>query len=179
MDGRDAIVALTMNGEVLPVAHGYPARLIVPGLYGYVSATKWLSRLELTRFDQAQGFWIPRGWSVRAPIKTQSRIDTPISGSTLPRRPTAIAGVAWAPITGIIKVEVQLGEGPWQQAELGPSLGDAAWRQWWFSWPATPGTHLLRCRATDGTGKAQTGLNAPPAPDGATGYHTIKVKVEA
>ncbi len=178
LDGRDAIVALTMNGEVLPAVHGYPARLIVPGLYGYVSATKWLSRLELTRFDRAQGYWIPRGWAVQAPIKTQSRIDTPRSGSSVPAGATAIAGVAWAPIRGVTKVEVQVGDGPWQQAELGPSLGEAAWRQWWFSWQAEPGTYLVRCRATDGTGTTQPREVTPVAPDGATGWHTIKVKVE-
>ena len=178
MDGRDAIVALTMNGEVLPAVHGYPARLIVPGLYGYVSATKWLSRLELTRFDRAQGYWVPRGWAVRAPIKTQSRIDTPRSGSSVPAGTTAIAGVAWAPISGITNVEVQVGDGPWQPAELGPSLGGAAWRQWWFTWQAEPGTYLVRCRATDGTGATQPREVAPVAPDGATGWHTVKVKVD-
>ncbi len=182
-DGRDAIVALTMNGEVLPVAHGYPARLVVPGLYGYVSATKWLSRIELTRFDRARGYWIPRGWAIEAPVKTQSRIDVPRRGDTVEPQRAVIAGVAWAPDRGVDRVEVQIDNAGWLQAELGPQLGSSAWRQWWLAWPEEPaslrrpGVHRLRCRATDGTGATQTDQLAEPAPDGATGWHTIEVDV--
>jgi len=177
LDGRDAIVALTMNGEVLPAAHGYPARLVVPGLYGYVSATKWLSRIELTRFDRAEGYWIPLGWAAQAPIKTQSRIDTPRAGSTVRAGDTVIAGVAWAPGRGVTGVEVQIDDGPWQPAQLGPSVGDASWRQWWLPWTALPGTATLRCRATDGSGVTQTERITAPAPDGATGWHRVEVDV--
>ncbi|MFN0027640.1 MAG: molybdopterin-dependent oxidoreductase [Acidimicrobiales bacterium] len=186
-DGRDAIIALTMNGEVLPVAHGYPARLVVPGLYGYVSATKWLSRIELTRFDRAQGYWIPRGWAALAPVKTQSRIDVPRSGETVPAGSAVIAGVAWAPDRGVTGVEVQIDDAPWMAATLGPQLGPSAWRQWWLPWPdaassvGKPGRHRhrLRCRATDGTGVTQTDQRADPAPDGATGWHTIQVELDS
>ena len=177
-DGRDAIVALAMGGEVLPVIHGYPARLVVPGLYGYVSATKWLSRLELTRFDRARGYWIPRGWAVQAPVKTQSRIDTPRPGRTVRPGTVAIGGVAWAPVRGIARVEVQVDDGPWQEAELGPALSDAAWRQWWLPWTATPGNHVLRCRATDGDGVTQTATVTETIPDGATGWHRVTVTVD-
>jgi DMSO/TMAO reductase YedYZ molybdopterin-dependent catalytic subunit len=176
-DGRNAIVALAMNGEVLPVAHGYPARLVVPGLYGYVSATKWLSRIELTRFDRAQGYWIPRGWSERAPIKTQSRIDTPRRGAKVDGT-VAVAGVAWAPTRGITRVEVQVDDGPWQPANLGPEVSASSWRQWWWEWTTPPvGEHRLRCRATDGSGATQTEQRSRPDPDGATGWHTIDVEV--
>jgi DMSO/TMAO reductase YedYZ molybdopterin-dependent catalytic subunit len=182
-DGRNAIVALTMNGEVLPVAHGYPARLVVPGLYGYVSATKWLSRIELTRFDRARGYWIPRGWATEAPVKTQSRIHVPRNGDTVVAERAVIAGVAWAPDRGVDRVEVQIDDGPWLEAELGPQLGTSAWRQWWLAWPDQPaslrrsGAHRLRCRASDGTGATQTDQRADPAPDGATGWHTIEVDI--
>ncbi|MCC6435908.1 MAG: molybdopterin-dependent oxidoreductase [Acidimicrobiales bacterium] len=177
LDGRDAIVALAMNGTVLPVAHGYPARLVVPGLYGYVSATKWLSRIELTRFDEAQGYWIPRGWAVEAPVKTQSRIDTPRRSRDLRAGRLPIAGVAWAPGRAIREVEVQIDDGDWQQAELGPELADTSWRQWWLAWDATPGEHTLRCRATDGTGTTQTEQRSRPDPDGATGWHSVQIEV--
>ena len=182
-DGRNAIIALTMNGEVLPVAHGYPARLVVPGLYGYVSATKWLSRLEMTRFDRAQGYWVPRGWSALGPIKTQSRIDVPRAGATrsrseLPEGELVVAGVAWAPGPGIDRGEVQVDEGPWLAAELGPELSQTSWRQWWLAWPAQPGAHTLRCRATDGNGVTQTAERADPAPDGASGWHRVEVTIK-
>jgi DMSO/TMAO reductase YedYZ molybdopterin-dependent catalytic subunit len=175
LDGRDAIVALGMNGEALPVKNGFPARLIVPGLYGYVSATKWLSEIRLTRFDQEQGYWIPRGWSTLAPVKTESRIDRP--GAKATAGAVAIAGVAWAPTRGIKHVEVQVDDGPWTLSTLGPTLGDDSWRQWFLKWDATPGQHQIRCRATDGTGTTQTEDRADVAPDGATGWHTIRVNV--
>lgn len=177
LDGRDAIVALAMNGEALPVKNGFPARLIIPGLYGYVSATKWLSEIRLTRFDKEQGYWVPRGWSAEAPVKTQSRIDRP--GSSVAKGTVAIAGVAWAPTRGITQVEVQVDDGAWLAATLGPSLSDNSWRQWWLKWEATPGKHQIRCRATDGSGDTQTEERVDVAPNGATGWHTIRVKVSA
>jgi len=177
LDGRDALVVVGMNGEALPVVHGFPARLVVPGLYGYVSAVKWLSSIKLTRFDHEVGYWVPLGWSQLAPIKTESRIDRP--GGTIKAGKTHIAGVAWAPTRGIEKVEVQVDDGAWTEATLGPSLSDDAWRQWWLVWDPTPGAHQIRVRATDGTGQTQTEQQADPAPDGATGWHTVRVKVAA
>ena len=176
LDGRDAIVAVAMNGEILPNRHGFPARLVVPGLYGYVSATKWLREIELTRFDSAEGYWIPRGWSREGPIKIQSRIDVP--RGTIESGSTVIAGVAWAPATGIAAVEVQIDDSDWQQAELGPDVGIDAWRQWWIPYEATPGRHRVRCRAIDMTGAVQIEARTPVAPDGATGWHTRTVTVQ-
>ncbi len=178
LDGRDAIIAIGMNGKPLPPEHGYPARLIVPGLYGYVSATKWLARLELTRFDTAQGYWIPRGWSAMAPIKTASRIDTPKTATTMAAGRRAIAGVAWSPPLGISKVEVQVDRGPWQVATLGPQLARTTWRQWWLPWDATTGDHTITVRATDGEGVTQTRQVHGEVPDGATGWHQISVRVQ-
>ncbi len=177
LDGRDAIVAIAMNGEPLPVLHGYPARIIVPGIYGYVSATKWLSSIKLTRFDEEIGYWIDKGWAAKAPIKTQSRIDRPTGRITT--APTVIAGVAWAPTIGIDKVEVQVGDGPWQVATLGPEVSSNCWRQWWLPWTPTAGEQTMRCRATDRSGYTQTSELAPVAPDGATGWHQRTVLVEA
>ncbi len=174
-DDRTALVAVGMNGEPLPLEHGFPARLIVAGLYGYVSATKWLERIELTTLD-AEGYWIPRGWSQEGPIKTMCRIDTPRSGVAAGTVP--VAGVAWAPTRGITKVEVQVDDGPWEEARLGPGTNDATWRQWVYDWRPTRGRYRLRARATDGTGETQTEDVAPPAPDGATGYPTRTVTVE-
>lgn len=176
MDGRTAMVALGMNGTPLPLEHGFPARLIVPGLYGYVSATKWLRSIELTSWDR-QGYWLPRGWSRLAPIKTQSRIDTPRNGSSIPSGRTAVAGVAWAPQRGIGGVEVQIDDGPWLPARMGTSAGDDVWRQWVMEWDATAGEHTLRVRATDNSGSTQTAERSPVAPDGATGHHAIRVRV--
>ena len=176
-DDRPAMVAVTMNGEPLPVKHGFPARLIVPGLYGYVSATKWLSEIELTTWEAFDGYWIPRGWSKEGPIKTQSRIDVPRSGATLPAGRTAIAGVAWAPTRSIERVECRVDDEPWKQARLSGALSENTWVQWLSEWDATPGAHRLQVRATDGHGNTQTAELAPPAPSGATGYHTIRVDV--
>ena len=175
LDGRDAMIAIGMNGEPLPVSHGYPARLIVPGVYGYVSATKWLSEIELTRFDQFEGFWVPRGWSAKGPIKTQSRIDVP--GRKLKPGPTKIAGVAWAGIRSISKVEVQIGKGEWQLAKLADALAKTTCRQWYLDWDAPAGIHIISVRATDGDGVTQTEQSAPVNPDGATGYHFVAVNV--
>lgn len=177
LDGRDAMIALGMNGETLPLAHGFPARIIVPGLYGYVSATKWLTRIELTRFDKKHGYWISRGWSERAPIKTQSRIDTPLNGSELPLGPLAIAGVAWAPIRGISKVEIRIDKQPWRTATLSPEFAKTTWRQWWIDWSPEEGEHLISVRATDGDGELQPEEYVPVEPNGAEGWHAIQVRV--
>lgn len=176
-DGRDAMIAIGMNGEPLPRAHGFPARLVVPGFYGYVSATKWLQEIELTTWDGAQGYWVPRGWSRDGPIKTQSRIDVPRRGAKLNAGTVAVAGVAWAQHRGVAKVEVRVDGGEWHDARLGEQGTDDTWREWVFEWQATSGDHTLQVRATDGTGETQTEQVAPPAPDGATGYHTRKVTV--
>ena len=175
LDGRDAIIAIGMNGEALPIKNGFPARLIVPGLYGYVSATKWLSRLELTRFDLKEGYWISRGWSKFAPIKMQSRIDTPYVEETFPAGKRAIAGVAWAHNVGIQKVEVKINLDQWREAHLGPELNNSTWRQWWIDWEAKPGKHKIQVRATNKKGEIQTSVKKDVLPNGAQGWHTINV----
>ena len=177
-DGRDAMIAVGMNGEPLPLRHGFPARVIVPGLYGYVSATKWLARLQLTRWSDQVGYWIPRGWAAEAPVKTQSRIDVPRRGDTVPAGRTAIAGVAWAQQRGVVKVEVSIDDSEWVEARLGSDVSIDTWRQWAYEWDATPGEHTVRVRATDGSGETQTDIVARPDPDGATGYHTRTVVVD-
>jgi DMSO/TMAO reductase YedYZ molybdopterin-dependent catalytic subunit len=168
-----------MNGEPLPFEHGFPARLVVAGLYGYVSATKWLSEIELTTWDGFDAYWVPRGWAKEGPIKTQSRIDTPAMGASVGTGAQVVAGVAWAPTRGISKVEVQLGEGAdWVEAELSEPLSESAWVQWKVDWDASEaGRHLITCRATDGDGNTQTADVVPPAPDGATGWHSRAVVV--
>lgn len=176
-DARESLVAVTMNGELLPPDHGFPARLIVPGLYGYVSATKWLAEIELTTLDAFDAYWVPLGWAKQAPILTQSRIDTPRDGASLPAGTVPIAGVAWAPDRGITAVDVQVDDGSWEPAELSTPISDATWVQFVHRWNATPGSHTLRVRATDGTGEVQTADVTRPAPDGARGHHTIGVNV--
>jgi DMSO/TMAO reductase YedYZ molybdopterin-dependent catalytic subunit len=178
MDGRDALLAVAMNGAPLPVAHGFPVRLVVPGLYGYVSACKWITDINVTTFADAQGYWVPRGWSQQAPIKTQSRIDVPTGAAPLRAGRVAVAGVAWAQHKGIDAVEVRVDTGPWQQARLAAVPGIDTWRQWVWEWDATPGNHVLAARATDVTGYTQTALQAPPEPNGATGYPTVAVTVQ-
>ena len=179
-DGREALLAIGMNDEPLPFEHGFPARLVVAGLYGYVSATKWISEIELTTWDGFDAYWVPRGWAKEAPIKTQSRIDTPGDNERMAPGRHVVAGVAWAPTRGISTVEVQLGEGqPWIEAELSEPLSENAWVQWKVDWDAEEGRHMLRCRATDGEGNLQTEEIAPPAPDGATGWHDRRVVVES
>ncbi|MEU4345082.1 molybdopterin-dependent oxidoreductase [Nocardia sp. NPDC023852] len=176
-DGRDALLAVGMNGEPLPVRHGYPARLVVPGLYGYVSATKWVTELEVTRFDRATAYWTRRGWSALGPIKTGTRIDTPrVRGRIEPGR-SPIAGVAWAQHRGIRGVEVQIDNGAWQQARLAGEQSVDTWRQWVFDWDATAGPHTIRARATDGTGEIQTAERRDVVPDGATGYPAVTIQV--
>ena len=177
-DGREALVAVGMNGEPLPLEHGFPARLVVAGLYGYVSATKWLSEIELTGWEEFDAYWVPRGWAKEGPIKTQSRIDTPAARGLLAPGLHTVAGVAWAPTRGISRVEVQLGEDqPWQEAELSQPLSENSWVQWRIPWDATPGSHQIRVRATDGEGITQDEMVRPAAPDGATGWHTRQVVV--
>jgi DMSO/TMAO reductase YedYZ molybdopterin-dependent catalytic subunit len=178
MDGRDALLAVAMNGAPLPVAHGFPVRMVVPGLYGYVSACKWITDINVTTFADAQGYWIPRGWSQQAPIKTQSRIDVPSGAAPLRAGRVAVAGVAWAQHKGIDAVEVRVDSGPWQQARLATVPGIDTWRQWVWEWDATPGNHTLVARATDATGYTQTARQAPPEPNGATGYPTVAVTVQ-
>jgi DMSO/TMAO reductase YedYZ molybdopterin-dependent catalytic subunit len=175
--GRDALLAVGMGGEPLPVEHGFPVRMVVPGLYGYVSATKWVVDLEVTRFDQAQGYWTPRGWAERGPVKTQSRIDVPRAGRTVRAGPVTVAGVAWAQHRGIERVEVRVDDGAWREARLAAGGTIDTWRQWTLTWDAVAGDHTLQVRATDGSGAVQTGEQAPPAPDGATGWHTVQVTV--
>ncbi|WP_252374811.1 MULTISPECIES: molybdopterin-dependent oxidoreductase [unclassified Nonomuraea] len=177
MDGRDALFAVAMNGEVLPVDHGFPVRQVVPGLYGYVSATKWVVDIKATRFDRDQAYWTPRGWSAKGPIKTQSRIDVPKAADTLKPGRNTVAGVAWAQHKGVDAVEVRFDGGEWTQAKLAEVPGPDTWRQWSIDWDARPGEHRIEVRATDASGYTQTDRLAPSAPDGATGRHTITVNV--
>ena len=177
-DGREALVAFGMNGEELPLKHGYPVRLVVPGLYGYVSATKWLTEIEFRDWDY-NAYWIKRGWSKEGPIKTQSRIDTVSNNDTLSAGTVPIGGVAWAPGRGIERVEVSTDDGEtWNDATLAAQLDADVWRQYVNYWDATPGEYTLKVRATDGEGETQTEAETPPHPSGATGYHTIEVTVE-
>ncbi|MBW6432598.1 molybdopterin-dependent oxidoreductase [Actinoplanes hulinensis] len=176
-DGRDALLAVGMNGEALPVEHGFPVRMIVPGLYGYVSACKWITEIELTRFADFDAYWVPRGWSAQAPVKTQSRIDTPRDGASRSAGPVTVGGVAWATHRGIAKVEVQVDDGEWRTATLAGATSADTWRQWSLTWDASAGRHTLRVRATDLDGVTQTPEEALPAPDGATGWHQVTVDI--
>lgn len=176
-DGRDALLAIGMNGEPLPMAHGFPARLVVPGLYGYVSATKWVVDMEVTRFDRASAYWTDRGWADRAPIKTASRIDVPGSFAKLRAGRNRVAGVAWAQHRGIDGVDVQVDDDPWAPAQLAGEASVDTWRQWVWEWDATPGNHTLRVRATDGDGQLQTKETVPPFPNGSSGWHSVVVDV--
>ncbi|WP_431877581.1 molybdopterin-dependent oxidoreductase [Amycolatopsis sacchari] len=170
---RGAMLAIGMNGEPLPLEHGFPARLVIPGLYGYVSATKWVTRLEVTTWQAKQAYWLQRGWGEQAPIKTQSRIDTPKGFETVPAGTLRVAGVAWAQHTGIDQVEVRLDNGPWQRAILSREITVDTWRMWWAELSVTPGAHQISCRAKDKRGYVQTAERAGTVPDGATGWHTI------
>ena len=176
-DGRDALLAVGMNGQPLPVEHGFPVRQVVPGLYGYVSATKWVSDWELTTFENAQGYWTTRGWSALGPIKLASRIDRPSSNSTLRAGEVIVAGTAWAQHTGVRSVEVRIDNGPWQPAQLATEYSVDTWRQWRYSWAATPGTHTVTCRAIDNKGTPQIEAIADPIPDGATGLDSRTYQV--
>ena len=178
-DDRDSLLAIAMNGEPLPAAHGSPVRMVVPGLYGYVSATKWVVDLEVTRFADAEAYWTVRGWSELGPIKTASRIEVPAAGSTVPAGPVDVGGTAWAQHTGIVGVEVQVDDGPWETATLGGEISVDTWRQWSWRWPdASTGRHRLRVRAADAANGVQTEDEAPVIPDGATGWHEIEVTVD-
>ena len=174
---RTPMIAVAMNDAPLPREHGYPARLIIPGLYGYVSATKWLASLELTRFDQVDGFWIPLGWAQKAPVLTQSRIDVPRDGAGVAAGHVAVAGVAWAMDRGISKVEVRVDDDDWAKAKLSTPISKATWVQWLYDWDARAGAHTIEVRATDGAGAVQTDQHSDPAPDGARGHQVIRVNV--
>ncbi len=176
MDGRESLLAIGMNGQALPPEHGYPVRVVVPGLYGYVSACKWVVEMELTTFAAFDAYWTKRGWSQQAPIKTESRIDVPKNGRSLTDGKITIAGVAWAQHRGIEAVEVSV-DGTWHPAKLAAQDNVDTWRQWYYIWDATPGQHTIQVRATDKTGHTQTAVKHQPPPDGATGYHTIEVSV--
>jgi DMSO/TMAO reductase YedYZ molybdopterin-dependent catalytic subunit len=177
LDGRNALLAVAMNDEALPVVHGFPVRMVVPGLYGYVSATKWVTDIEVTTFASAYSYWAQRGWSQQGPIKTESRIDVPAAGASLAAGRIAVAGVAWAQHKGIAAVEVRVNGGPWHEARLASVPGIDTWRQWVWEWSAAPGNYLLEARATDATGYTQTAVQAQPPPNGASGYPSAEVSV--
>ena len=177
-DDRDALLAIGMNGEPLPLEHGFPVRMVVPGLYGYVSATKWVVELRVTRFDRDQGYWTPRGWSALGPVKTHSRIDVPRENSRVSAGMRPVAGIAWAQQTGIERVEVRVDGGPWNEARLADAISIDTWRQWVWMWEATSGTHVIEARATDASGFTQRAQYVPVAPNGAEGYHAVTVRVD-
>ena len=178
LDGRESMLAVAMNGEALPIEHGFPCRMLVPGLFGYVSATKWVVDLNLTTFASAAGYWVDRGWSQQAPVKTASRIDVPNSGAVVSAGTVTLAGVAWATHRGVAAVEVRIDSGPWSEATLATSDTPDTWRQWSYTWENAPrGNHQIAVRATDGTGTIQTAAVQDVVPDGATGYHQISVTV--
>jgi len=180
MDGRDALLAVAMNGAALPVEHGFPARLVIPGLYGYVSACKWVVDIEATTYAANQAYWVPRGWAQQAPVKTESRIDVPTGVNPIKAgKQISIAGVAWAQHKGIDAVEVRIANGPWQQARLAAVPGIDTWRQWVYDWQVNvaPGNYVIEARATDKTGYTQTSLQEPPMPNGASGYPSVTVTV--
>lgn len=179
LDGeRTALVAYGMNGEPLPAEHGFPVRLVVSGLYGYVSATKWLETIELTTWEGRDGYWVPRGWAKEGPIKLASRIDVPRRGAQVPADALVLGGVAWLPATGVGAVEVSVDEGPWQECELAPVASTDTWVQWRLPLPGLPaGRRRARVRAIDAEGRPQSEEVRPPAPDGATGLHEQEFEV--
>ena len=176
LEDREALVVVGMNGAPLPPTHGFPARLVVPGLYGYVSATKWLTEIELTTWEAFDAYWVPRGWAKEAPVKTQSRIDVPAHGARVGAGPVVVAGVAWAPTRGIERVEVRVDEGPWSTAEVTDPLSPASWVQWRTTVEMPTGEHRVQVRATDGAGSTQGARPVPPRPDGAEGWHAVTVR---
>ncbi|HWM22741.1 MAG TPA: molybdopterin-dependent oxidoreductase, partial [Ilumatobacteraceae bacterium] len=177
MDGRDAMLAIGQNGQPLRAEHGYPVRMVVPGLYGYVSATKWVTEIELTTWDAFDAYWVPRGWAKEAPVKTLTRIDLPRHNSKSTAGPLEIGGVAWAVHRGISAVQVRVDGGEWVDGELAGVPSDDTWRQWRYTWDATPGEHVIEARAADGAGVLQEEEEMSPAPNGAQGYHQIRVEV--
>lgn len=178
-DDRNAMVAIGMNGEPLPLAHGFPARLVIPGLYGFVSATKWLTDIEVTKFSDFKGYWTTRDYTALAPIKFSSRIDVPASFQSFPRDKARFGGVAWAQTVGIAKVEVSIDKGEWVEATLGAEDNAETWRQWRYEWDsATPGNHQLAIRATTKDGDTQTSDRARIRPNGTTGWHSVQFRVE-
>ena len=177
VDGREPLLCVGMNGEPLPTEHGFPLRMLTPGLYGYVGACKWLTELELTTFDAVDAYWTERGWSPNGPVKTASRIDRPAPFTRLGPGTVPVAGVAWAQGRGVSAVEVRVDDGPWQRAMLRPVPSVNTWVQWRYDWAAIPGSHTLRVRATDGTGATQPEERTPPFPDGATGWHSVVVTI--
>jgi DMSO/TMAO reductase YedYZ molybdopterin-dependent catalytic subunit len=177
-EDRDSLLAVGMNGEPLPLEHGFPARLVVPGLYGYVSATKWVTSIEVTRFSNARAYWTDRGWSAEGPVKTQSRIDVPADRAGVRSGPVTLAGVAWAQHTGVARVEVRVDGSDWIDARLATPISDDTWVQWTYPWDATPGDHMIQVRATDASGFTQGEREVPVVPNGAEGWHTITVTVD-
>ena len=184
MDGRDAMLAIAMNGEPLPALHGYPVRMVVPGLFGYVSATKWVTDMRLTRWEDFDGYWIPRGWSKLGPVKTMARIDTPRNGNSRALNETVIGGVAWAVHRGVQGVQVRFedadgdaGPGPWLDAELGGVPSNDTWVQWMYRYDGEPGKYVIQARAIDGDGEPQPEEPRSVAPDGAQGYHRITLVI--
>lgn len=177
-DNRDAMLALFMNDEPLPLEHGYPVRMVVPGLYGYVSATKWVVDLEITRFEDKTAYWTDRGWSAEGPIKTMARVEVPASFAKVPSGKMMIAGSAWSQHRGITKVEVQVDDGPWQNAMLADEANKDTWRQWYLAAELTKGTHRIRARATDAVDGLQTEERADPVPNGASGWQSVQFTVE-
>ena len=174
----DAILAVAMNGEPLPLEHGYPVRMVVPGLYGYVSATKWLTELKVTTFAQDEAYWTPRGYSAEAPIKFSSRVDTPRAGKRVTAGTIPIAGVAWAQNVGIERVEVSIDDGPWQTATLSTAVNDDSWVQWFYEWEATSGSHYVTVRAVNRAGEMQIEEAAPIAPNGSSGWQRTLILVD-
>ncbi|HYH71893.1 MAG TPA: molybdopterin-dependent oxidoreductase [Nocardioides sp.] len=177
LDGRDALIAIGMNGEPLPRTHGFPARMVVPGLYGFVSACKWITRMTLTTYDAEQAYWTERDWAIDAPIKLSSRIDTPKPLSETPAGKVVVGGIAWAQHVGIEKVEVRIDGEAWRPATLGPQVTDDYWRQWYVEWDATPGQHFIACRATNKDGDVQSDVRMTPFPEGSSGLQEISVNV--
>jgi DMSO/TMAO reductase YedYZ molybdopterin-dependent catalytic subunit len=177
-EARVPMVAVAMNDAPLPRAHGYPARLIVPGLYGFISATKWITRMTLTTYAEQEAYWTPRGWATQAPIKLASRIDVPHDGEELDAGDVIVGGIAWAPNDGGVgQVQVRIDDRPWRDATLGPSGGSVYWRQWFVRWDAPKGKHRIRVRVVGSNGDVQTSKPAEPAPDGASGHHQVEVSV--
>ena len=174
---RDSLLAVGMNGEPLPLEHGFPVRMVVPGLYGYVSATKWVVELKVSTFAKESAYWTDRGWSAKGPVKTSSRIDVPTNSSSLSAGTVAIAGVAWAQHVGIEKVEVRIGGEEWVEATLATAISADTWRQWYYEWDAPAGQHTIEARATDADGGVQSGARVPVIPDGAEGWHSVDVRV--